>query len=128
VRVDKMEASQIKGTYSPSEYGNFYIYETIGVPHPYCIGPRHVAHASDNFSGRLSKAAIMDGEKIGILCAIKGCNLLYDQHEVALVVACKKDVKKDPSFKPELEKFLKDNVDEATANNYAGFAFVLKKD
>ena len=47
-------------------------------PHPFCIGSRHVVHASDKFSGILGTDAI---ERAGIYCATPGCTLPYDQHK-----------------------------------------------
>jgi hypothetical protein len=117
--------SDIKGNYGVSKNANFFIKDTIGVPHPYMIGARHVAHAADHYGGMLGKAAIESGEARGIMCKMKNCNLTYAQHETALIVGCKIDVKTDPVAKKELEKYLKSIVKEAEANGYAGFAFMI---
>ena len=117
--------ADIKGNYGISENGNFFIKDTIGVPHAYMIGPRHVAHAADHYDGMLGKAAIESGEKIGIMCMQRNCNLTYIQHEQALIVGCKKDFKTDQTAKKELEKYLKSIVGECEANDYAGFAFMM---
>lgn len=51
--------------YGESECGNFKVIDTIGVPHPYCIGPKHVGWASDHWNGMLGKDAILDAEEHG---------------------------------------------------------------
>jgi len=114
----------IKGEYGESEQGNFKVVDTIGVPHPYCITNRHVAHASDNFMGRLGNEAIESAERSGAKCGVKGCNLSFSEHEQALLVSCEKDMQgEDGKADPELHKYLLKIKDEATANGYAGFAF-----
>jgi hypothetical protein len=117
--------SEIRGNYGKSKNKNFFIYDSIGVPHPYCIGPRHVVNAADNFSGILNKACIVDGERKGITCAAKGCYLQYECHEEALIIGCKIDFKTDKAAEKELKKYLKGIVKETEDNNYAGFTFML---
>ena len=111
----------MKGDYSRSEH--FKITDTIGVPHPYCITPKHVAYASDHCSGILDEDAIRRAEKQGARCDICKGELSYDQHEHALVVECHAD---PDDHEQELREMLESNVKEATANGYAGFAFVKK--
>lgn len=116
----------IKGNYVKSE--NFEVIDTIGVPHPYCIGTKHVAEASDNFGGMLGEAAIEAAEKKGAHCEIRGCRLSFKQHEHALVIACRAPLKQDDgTVNPELHKMLLDNKEECEKNGYAGFAFVDKR-
>jgi len=63
--------------------------ETIAIPHPYCIGAKHVGHASRNFNGMLGIEAIEDAERHGITCDIckemhrkNGTKILkYAEHE-----------------------------------------------
>lgn len=119
--------SKVKGNYGKSKNGNFYIKDTIGVPHPYMIGPRHVVHAADHYGGILNNAAIESGEARGIMCAMEGCNLTYAQHETALLVACKRDFKIDEAAKKELGAYLRNNVNKCEKNGYAGFAFMMVK-
>lgn len=115
----------IKGTYVKSEH--FEITDTIGVPHPYCVTAEHVGEAADHHGGILGEAAIEAGEKKGITCGMRGCQLSYKQHEQALLVACRAPLKSSDGLpNPELHKFLLDNKAEAEKNNYAGFAFLDK--
>lgn len=100
----------------------YSVKDTIGVPHPYCIGSRHVAHAADNFSGMLSKEAIIDGEKIGIKCETCNGKLSYEEHETALLIEVK--FKGELKDAPGLKDYLKSIVAMCEADHYAGFAFI----
>ena len=105
----------------------FRIKDTIGVPHPYCIGSRHVAHAADHFSGRLGDKAIESAEKIGIkcdICRVNGMNLSYKEYEQALVVEV--DDERDLNDIPELREYLIQCKPMCEADKFAGFAFVKK--
>lgn len=108
--------SKFKGNYGKSENENFEVIDTIGVPHPFCITPRHVAYASDHYGGILDKKTLSKHP-----CGMKGCSLTYEMHETALVIACYKE------FNDELKSYLLKIKDEAVANNYAGFAFLDKR-
>lgn len=77
--------------------GKFTVVEvhTDAVPHPYCVGPKHVAHASDKFGGMLGESAIKDLENHqGPSCCVKGCSLRYEDHETkkALILQPAKDL------------------------------------
>jgi len=117
-------SEEIALRYGKSKKGNYYIEDTLPTKHGYCIGPRHVGHAADNFSGMLGKAAIESGEKIGITCAAKGCTLTYAEHEIILAVKCKKDFNEKESYKTEAEAYLRDCKEKCEEDGYVGFAFV----
>lgn len=109
-----------------SEQGNFYVKDSIGVPHPYCIGPRHVTHAADHFGGMLSEAAIEGAERNGAKCETCKGKLTYKQHEQAVLIGCKADMD-DGNGKavPELHQFLLALKPLVEASNYfVGFAFL----
>ena len=115
--------TKFKGDYSQSKNGNFKIINTIGVPHLYCITPKHVAVAADHYFGMLGADAIRGAEKQGAKCDIcrkAGKILSYDEHEQALLVECKIDIQPVPD---ELKTWLVSIKDEAEKNGYAGFAF-----
>ncbi len=125
--ADKVKLAE---RYGASAQGNFRVIDVIGVPHPYCIGARHVAHATDRFSGILGEAAIRSAEMAGIHCAICKGKLSYDQHEQAALVECKMsqdELKASPAFTEELQAYLLCNKAKAEADGYAGFAFVRAK-
>ncbi len=125
----------VKGDYGESEHGNFKIKDTIGVPHPFCITPEHVTHASDKHMGRLTSECIeeleADREKRHLSpssCGIKGCSLRYKEHKQALLVECYADMKDENGHAvKELHEYLLACKDEAIANDYEGFAFVDKR-
>jgi hypothetical protein len=120
---------RFKGEYSASKDGNFRVVDSIGVPHPYCLMPKHVAVASDHHCGFLDEAAIEDAESRGAHCGMRDCNLSYKQHEKALVVLCKEELKAaDGMVNSELHAYLCTIKDQATTNGYAGFAFMREED
>ncbi len=113
----------MKGSYGKSASGNFEVVDVIGVPHPYMITAKHVAHASDR-GGILNPDAVESAESHGARCGQRGCTLSYKEHEQALLVNCKIDIKgEDGKASPELHQYLLGIKDEATKNGYAGFAF-----
>ena len=97
----------------------FEVIDTIGVPHTFTIGTKHVAHAADHFSGILETEAIESLEKNhGSSCVHPGCQLMYKQHEQALLVRCKvKD--QEP-----LRAYLMSIKDQCEKDGYAGFTLL----
>jgi hypothetical protein len=110
----------VKGTYPPSPSGNFEVIESIGVPHPYCITPKHVGVAADHHGGILGESAIEDAEKRGATCGICKGELSFKEHEQALLIDCKVDPK---SAEKEVQEWLKSLLPEVEKNGYAGFTF-----
>jgi len=118
------EADKLKERYGKSEKGNFFIVDTIGVPHPYCIGARHVAEASDHHGGMLGTAAIEAAEKKGAKCCTCRGKLSLSEHETAVLVSCKEELKNDGEINPELHAYLLQCKEMLEEDGYAGFAFV----
>lgn len=115
----------MKGTYPISKHGWFYVIDTIGVPHPYCITPKHVVYAADHCSGMLTKEAIERAEEVAqAKCDTCKGKLSYREHETALLVRCGRDPKKDKEAEAELHEWLLSIKEEAAKNGYAGFAFL----
>ena len=106
------------------------IVDTIPTKHPYSVGPRHVGHVADNFNGILSKEAILDGEKKGIYCTICKGKLSYEEHKQALLLAVDSDLELPDFFaqNPKEKEFLISLKDQCEADEYAGFAFIKRKD
>lgn len=103
--------------------------ETVGIPHPYCITPKHVAWASDHCGGMLGAAAIREAEeKAGASCEIcrkqGGGILKYDDHEspLTLFVAVPHH---DLNAIPGLHAYLM--AVKAAGLGVQGFAFPLVK-
>ena len=109
---------------------NFRVVDTIGVPHPYCITPKHLSSDRMYLDGEAIREA---EEKKGAVCDI--CRKLrndgkqdkvlsYDEHEQALLVECDVDFKgKDGKANPELQKYLLKIKARAEKDKIAGFAF-----
>ena len=106
----------------------FRVKDTIGVPHPFCITSALVVFTADNYSERLDARAIeaFEKKKGKPVCGVKGCNLMYHEHQQALLVAVKSD-KTLEELEPELREYLLSIKDMAEADKFAGFAFVREK-
>lgn len=100
----------------------FRIKDTIGVPHPYCITPKHVGFAADNFGGMLDKDAIIQAEKHGAKCGICKGKLSYEEHKQALLVEVKD--KRELKEIPELKDYLLSIREQAVKDGFKGFAFI----
>lgn len=70
---------------------DFEVADTMGVPHPFCITEKH---------------------------GMKGCNLMYEEHETAVAVKCK--IKDDE----KLKKYLLSIKDMVEQDGFAGFVLV----
>ena len=106
----------------------FRIKETIGVPHPYCITPKHVTVAANCFGGMLDKYAIIQAEKQGAKCGICKGKLSYEEHKQALLVEVNDKKKRDLKDIPELKKYLLSIKDQAEKDGFEGFAFIQASD
>lgn len=121
--ASREEALRVR--YGASEHGNYYVADIIGVPHPYCITRKHIEHCD---SVVLDAYAIREAEKHGAKCGIPRCNLSFDQHEQALLVKCKAEIKgEDGQAMPELRDYLLKCKPLCEADKYAGFAFMEDK-
>lgn len=121
---------KFKGEYGVSEQGNFEVIDSIGVPHPYCIGAAHLKYNDCMMLGTDQIRRMEKEHPHHVHCKVKGCTLSYDEHEQALVVACKADMVSPGDGKkacPELHNYLLKAKDEATKNGYTGFAFLDKR-
>lgn len=96
----------------------FSVKGTLGVPHPYTIGPRLVGHCADHNGGILNKRAIEDAEKVGIHCVYPKCTLSHGEHKTALTINCKTE---DPEL---LKEYLMSIKDQCEKDGFAGFALV----
>lgn len=127
--AEEEKKQELQKKYGKSEKENFRVIDTIPVPHPYCITPRHVAHAARRFAGILSAGAVEDAEKHGARCDTCKGRLKFKEHEIALLVECRTEIKgEDGQVDPELHAYLKSIVDMAEQDHYAGFAFMRAKE
>ena len=114
----------MKGSYGKSKNGNFQVIDTVSATHTYCITPRHVGEAADYYGGMLSEESIRSAERKGAKCGRRGCTMSFDQHETALLISCKTDMKNEnEEATPELHEYLLKIKKEAESHGYIGFAF-----
>lgn len=123
--LEEEKKQELQQKYGKSEKSNFRVIDTIPVPHPYCITPRHVGHAADRFGGLLSPKALEDAEKHGARCDICKGRLKFKEHETALLIECRAEIKgKDGKVDPELHAYLLRIKEMAEQDCYAGFTFM----
>lgn len=119
--------------YGESEQGNFKIIDTIGIPHPYCITPKHLEFnegrmyldveraeqiSKEKYPTNINKQAVCD------ICRKDGKEILtFKEHKQALVVECKTDIQNNKELKTYLLKI----KDLAIKNKFEGFAFLDKR-
>lgn len=110
--------------FGESKNGNFKPVLSTSTPHPFMIGARHVAYASDHHGGMLTKEAI---ERSGVPCGMRGCNLSYSEHKPVLLIGCWDDLKNDKGeVNPELHEYLLSIKELAEKEGVEGFGFVDK--
>lgn len=85
-------------------------------PHPYMIGSKHIAYASDHFGGRLDERTL---EKVP--CAEPGCILSYAEHTSDKVLFLQ--LKRNATDK-EIHKFVDPLVETLKELKVDGIAFV----
>ena len=105
----------------------YKIIDTITFPHAYCITPKHIVHAADNFGGELGVDAIksLEKNKGHGCCGVKKCNLSFDEHETALLVEVNYD--KELKDAPGLQDYLTSCFVQMKIDNYCGFYFKQNK-
>lgn len=122
----KEEENKFK-KYGKSKDGNYYIKDCIGVPHPYCIGAKHLelndgmvlnieSTEEKGAQCEICKKLVRDGKLQKVLT--------YKEHERALVVVCKKEPKEKSKYHKELHDFLLKIKDKVSKDGYAGFTFL----
>ena len=106
----------------------FEVIDTIGVPHPYCITPKHLTGQSMY----LGKEEIRDAEKYhDAKCDI--CRKLYkkgkqeriltiDEHEIALLVKIKDKSYSTPGDVPGLREYLRSIKELTESDKFVGYA------
>lgn len=123
--IKHYQSDKLQERYGKSEKGNFFVRETIGVPHSYCVGPLHVTVASKRHGGLLGEAAIQDAERAyGARCCTCKGQLKFEEHHAGLLVECKEELKSQDEVNPELHAYLLSIKDLAIEDDFAGFAFI----
>ena len=90
-------------------------------PHPFMIGSRHVAHASDHCGGMLGEESLR-----AFPCAMHGCGLPYDQHTKGDHVAFVKLTRDatESELRAWLVSLTEGDESWVTINKVDGFAFI----
>lgn len=103
----------------------FYVKDTIGVPHLFCITEGLIDFTSDNYCGIISERAIeaYEKKKGRPVCGVKGCKLFHHEHKTALLVAVKSS-KTLKEIEPELREYLLSIKAMAEKDGFAGCAFI----
>jgi len=121
---ERMEIEDKFKNYEKSKLGNFYVVSSIGIPHPYCITPKHLIKGEMYLN-------IEAAEKQGAVC--NTCRhlvrekkqdriLTYKEHKQGLLICCEID----PKTSEELKEYLNDLVasEPTIKKEYEGFAFI----
>ena len=116
----------------------FKVIDTIGVPHPYCITPKHLTHSPTMIldiaeAERRSKEAHPNDPRRWAVCETcrllnkkTGKNILpYEEHKRALLIEV--DDPGELKDVPGLSAYLLVIQAQAAKEGYAGFAFTQKK-
>lgn len=99
-------------------------------PHPFMIGVKFVAHASDHFGGMLGTAAIKDYEdKHGVACENRNrdgtkCSVKYEEHKSDKVLFIKVLADKPIKEMDGLQKYLVSIKSKLEKLNIDGVAFI----
>ena len=97
---------------------SFGVVDTIGVPHPFTVGVKHVKFAADCHGGVLNERVCRK-----IPCAHRGCTLSYDEHQTALLVECLVEPAK--ALK-EIQTYLQSIVPLCEDDGFVGFTLLDK--
>ena len=111
--------------YPKSKKKNFYVKDTIGVPHLYCITPKHFYGDGMYMDAERIRTAEKENNAVCDICKKinrdKGIPILsYDEHETALLISCKKEIEGNK----ELHEYLLTIKEMCEKDKYAGFAFI----
>lgn len=131
---EQTEREQFLKDYGTSKNGNFFIIDSLGVPHPYMITPKHLEFNGDSIYLDIERAEknsqqahpnnILKQAVCDICKSLHFKNssykiLSYDEHQRVLLVNCKMAIQDNEELKTYLLKI----KEKATKNKFIGFAF-----
>lgn len=99
--------------------------EKVAMPHPYCIGPKHLEYADSMY---LNAETIEHAERKGAKCCIckeQGKNLSFKEHETSLTLFISVQQNRDLNAIPGLHAYLLSIKRAASELGIQGFAFPL---
>jgi hypothetical protein len=109
----------------------FSVIDTIPVPHPYCIGARHLAESKSFYLD--IEEAIEEAERRGARCCTckelfrKGKIpkvLTYKEHKQALLIEVRDPEDRDLKEVPGLQEYLLSIKEQTEKDGFAGWTFV----
>jgi len=134
---EEKKLKEYQKLFGKSSKGNFFVEDTVPIPHPFTVGTRIVTYTSDHHGGMLGEKAILAYEEEHRRGAcehstgIGKCQRMYDEHQSALLIACKidmKDKKDDSKACKELHNYLLKNKKKCEKEKLAGFAFIDRRE
>lgn len=117
-----MDKKKLMKRYGKSKDGNFVVIDTIGVPHTYCVTPKHLEYSSGmniDIEGAEEKGAVCCICKKLVNAGKQDRILSYDEHKQVLLIDCMLDIKDNK----ELKEYLLSIKIKCEKDKYAGFAF-----
>ena len=127
-----------KKSFGKSKHGNYFIEDSIGTPHPYCITEKHITgefmSLGDSEIKQLeSKNGCMCGMYVdnsgnyvnGYRSGYHKCNVPYEEHTSDLVCFLKLSRN---GTNDEANSILKELVDNLGENYIDGFSFIETKE
>jgi len=118
----KIEKTKDEGIAEYPYSMHFKVIDTIGVPHTYCITPKHLETGHVYVDEWTIKEAELE---CGAKCGVKGCDLSYEEHKTALLVLCFQDEDlPDDLYHEMLQAYLMEIKDKCEADGCVGFAFM----
>ena len=103
---------------------HFRVKDTVGVPHPYCITPKHLALCE---SGILDEHSIKRAEEKGARCDICKGKLSFEEHKQALVVAVYDEHEVGLNEIEGLGEYLESIKELTESEGYEGWCFIESK-
>lgn len=126
---------RLQKKFGKSKQENFSIKDTIPIPHPYMITPKHLEFNDSMYLGKEqidkmeSKHGSLCGQRIKTGFHTETCNLKYEEHKQGLLILCEKpmsDPKDKNKFNKELHSYLLEIKENLDLKKYDGFGFVDK--
>jgi len=102
----------------------FEVIDTIGVPHPYCIGSAHLKYNDSMYLGKEQIEKMETDHPNKVRCDICKGKLSFAEHETALLVEV--NTSEDLNKVKGLKEYLLSIKEQCETDGYVGFAFKQK--
>lgn len=131
-----MNKTEIENTFGQSAQGNFKAIDSIGVPHPYYITPKHLEYSHGMYldiegAEKESRETYPNDQRKWAICDIcrklnrqNGTPVLsFADHKRALLIKCKIEA----NGNDELKQYLLQIKESTEKHGFAGWAFMKAK-